>query len=168
MGKGLGPTSLDRTWAPDYVGAIVYLKSKPSGQTISRPDKTGRMVDQTFSYKIVDRIDRGFGQGAAIKTKKAGGGAKASSPANGKGADQGEVEAKLKPILDQISEEQTGKSMTKKALATTVNRLLADHQVPPVMVMPIMNLVRDDNWLAANGARFDFSFNAADNQISFV
>ncbi len=46
VGKGL---DLDRTWAPDYIGGIVYLKSKPSGQTITRADKSGRMVDQTFS-----------------------------------------------------------------------------------------------------------------------
>ncbi len=159
VGKGL---DMDRTWAPDYVGAIVYLKNKPSGQTISRPDKSGRMVDQTFSYKVVDRIERGFNQTTAAKAKKA---AVKASPANGKATDQSEVESKLKPILDQISEEQTGKSMTKKALATTVNRLLSDHQVPPILTMPIMNLVRDDNWLTANGSRFDFTFNASNNQV---
>ncbi len=162
IGKGL---DLDRTWAPDYVGAIVYLKSKPSGQIISRPDKSGRMVDQTYSYKIVDKVEKGFLQPSAkVKIVKV----KTTSAANGKATDSSEVESKLKPIMDQISLDNTGKSMTKKALATTVNRLLAEHQVPPILTMPIMTLVRDDNWLTANGSRFDFSFNPADNQVSFA
>ncbi len=162
IGKGL---DLDRTWAPDYVGAIVYLKSKPSGQIISRPDKSGRMVDQTYSYKIVDKVEKGFNQASAkVKIVKV----KTTSAANGKATDSSEVESKLKPIMDQISLDNTGKSMTKKALATTVNRLLAEHQVPPILTMPIMTLVRDDNWLTANGSRFDFSFNPADNQVSFA
>ncbi len=91
----------------------------------------------------------------------------AVSTANGKDTKREEAELKLKPILDQISLEQTGKSMTKKALATTVNRLLTDHQVPPMLHMPIMDIVRDDNWLAANASRYEFTFNASENNISF-
>ncbi len=123
------------------------------------------MVDQTFSYKVVDRVEKGFGQTSTTKLKKVA--AKTASAANGKDTKREEAELKLKPILDQISLEQTGKSMTKKALATTVNRLLTDHQVPPMLHMPIMDIVRDDNWLAANASRYEFTFNASENNISF-
>lgn len=164
---GIKPEVLDRTWAPDYVGAVVSIKNKPSGQTIDRYNpKSGKMEAQTFSYKIVDRIDRGMCLGPA--PKKGGKKATGASSANGKEVDAASVETSLAPLLQKLGEEKTGTSMTKKALAASVNRMLGEGGTPPALVMPIMNLVRNDAWLTANGEKYDFVFTPADNQVSFL
>lgn len=166
VAKGIKPEVLDRTWAPDYVGAIFFLKSKPSGQTIDRVNpNTGKVEAQTFSYKVVDRIDRGMGLGPAPKKGKGG---KANTSANGKEADAGDVEAQLAPLIKKIGDEKTGTSMSMKALAATVNRMLSETSTPPQLVMPVMKLVRDGAWLQANGVKYDFTFNPADSQVSFL
>ncbi len=162
--KGVDSRILNRVWAPDYVGGIVFLKNQPSGQTIQRPDKTGKLVDQTFSYKVVDKIERAFGLGAEPK-KRAAATKTAGHAANGKTVESSEVEAKLKPILDEIGMAQIGKTISKKALAATVNKMLTEQAVPPPIFMPIMNMVRDDAWLTANAAKYEFTY--ADNQVTF-
>ncbi len=168
--KGMRPELLDRIWAPDFNGSSVYLKAVPSGQQIERMNpNTGRLEAQTFNYKVVDSIKSGLttmpAKLAAVKKTKQ---SATATAANGKDADPAEVESRLKPIMDKIGEANAGKSMSKKSLAATVNRMLGEAGVPPLLVMPIMDKVREDAWLTANAAKFDYTFDAAANQVAFA
>ncbi len=155
---------LDRCWAPDYVGAIFYMKSQESDDKMMRPDKnTGKLTEQSYTFKVVTEIRRGIGEGKKALVK----GNKPVSAANGKDASS-EVEAVIKPVMEQLSEVQSGQSVTKKGLRSYVNRVLAENQTNPKLMVPALDLLAKDDWLTANGPKYGFVFDPSTSSLSFV
>jgi len=163
--KGTKKEQLDRVWAPDWVGSILYLKSVTAPDKMWRPNKAGVLEEATYSYKVVERIERGPRASAAPeKPKVVVKGKATASAANGKPDSDPEVQ--IKPLIEQISQEKTGKSMSKKALIAHLITVINDHGLGK-QTPNLIGLVQDDKWLEANGPKYDFAFNPADNTIAF-
>lgn len=162
-GKGLKPDQLTRVWAPDWVGCIFYMKSQQAEDKMWRPNakKGGQLEEVAYSYKVVERIERGPRQGAVKADLKVAPKSKASA-ANGK--QSSDAESQIKPLIEALAQEYTGKSMTKKSLIAHVTTKVAEAGLKNDMI-PIVKLVQSDEWLAANGPNYDFAF--IDNKVVF-
>jgi hypothetical protein len=121
--------------------------------------------ERNISYKVVDKILRApyekKGKGAAVASI---GDKSDKASSNGKDTD---AEAKLKPILEALSTEMAGETLTKKALATRVSTALQKGKIDAKMHVPILNLVKDDAWLKKNANKFDMTVDADENTIQF-
>lgn len=154
---------LDREWAPDYVGSMFFMKSV-LGEGKLKDEKTGQERD--WSYKVVDRtLKASYEIKPGDKPGKAAGaaGAKssaASAAANGKNA---EAEEKLQPILEAISTEKAGETMTGNALVLRVSKALqANKKIDVKQHVPIVNLLRDVAWLKKHAGDYDMTVTVDD------
>ncbi len=181
--KGLKEEYLDRVWAPDYVGCVFEMKNKTSDDKMTRPGPDGKDREYPINYKVVHRIIRGPGQSAAsAKGKKGkagagagagtgtGTGATASGEHSGTAASNGKVdlaEAELAPILNSLSAERDGTSMSWKSLSATISRVLVSSTIDPKLHVPMLTLIKDFGWLVKNGPKYDMVYDAETNYIAF-
>lgn len=134
---------VDRTWAPDYAGMVVFLKSIPD-PTVSMADAKG--VTRPTNFKTVDKIVKSPGQ---AKTKGAAAGKD--------GGANSETESALKSILEALSHEMDGKQLTLKALNTRVSRALQAGKVDTKLHIPTLALAKDAAWLKKNAEKYDMT-----------
>lgn len=176
-GAGFKPEYLDRVWANDFTNSVFFMKTQVSADTMKGDDGKERPIN----YKVVSKIIRaGYDKkGASGNGGAAKGGAKPTSGAqapaaasgqtaatsNGKGGD--EAESILKPILESLSEQLDGTRITRKALNMKVTGALADGKIAPKLHVPVLQLVKNDEWLLKNAARFDITFDQGANTIAF-
>lgn len=161
--KGFKEEYLERVWAPDYKGLVCFMKAwfsdDPKDAMVGADGK-----ERPVPYKVVDKILSApyekKGKAAAAGAGSAG--EKAAS--NGKNS---EAEATLKPILEAISTELAGETISKKALSIKVGAALQKAKVDAKAHVPILGLVKDDGWLKKNGSKYDMTFDADENQITF-
>lgn len=174
----------NRCWAPDYAGSVFYLKGEPT-EMIDKA--TGKKT--TYDAKVVDKIiragyekkaakatpvavtkkaDKAAAKPAAEATKEEVGGVAADTKASsGTSEKNTEAEAILKPILESMSEELDGQRISKKALSTRVSAALQKMKVAPNMHVPVLTLIKDDKWINKNAVKFDMSYDAENNTITF-
>jgi hypothetical protein len=186
-GCGFKEEYIDRQWAPDYVGLVAHMKTFLSGSTMKGED--GK--DRPIAYKIVDKILKapyegkgkqkaGAGVGTGAGSTGAGGkkglqkasaktDSKSATPASAEsnGSGSSDAEKVIAPILQGLSEDLDGQKLTRKALTTRVGTILTSTNVAPNLHVPVLSLLKDPKWMAANGARFDMEYNADDNTVVF-
>lgn len=147
---------LDRVWAPDYEGAIFWMKNQVADEKMERTDKDGKKVEQEISYKVVGKIVREPGKG---KGKKASGKAATGKKDEGKAEGGNEIADLALATLKQIAADNAGETLTKKALALKVQTTLQKAKTDAKMLLPVVKQVKDDSWLEEKalevGALFD-------------
>ena len=155
---------LNRCWSPDWNGCVLHIVNKVSEDKMK--DEKGQ--DRAISYKVVDKILVGPGKATKIVDKTgatSGTAALVSAPRGpGGGAD---AEARLKPVLEELSEQYDGQSMTRKAFIAKVKATLDGKGVDPKMLLPILSLCKDDNWLHTNGIKYDLIYDPIQNTVMF-
>ncbi len=162
--KGTKKEQLDRVWAPDWVGSILYLKSVQAADKMWRPNKAGVLEEQTYSYKVVERIEKGPRAVAAVeKPKVVAKPSKANGPVKAVSADP---EVQIKPLIEQISQQKAGTSISKKTMIAHLITVINEHGLGK-QTPSLVGLVQDDQWLEANGTKYDFVFDAQTNTIAF-
>ncbi len=143
--QGIKAEFLNRCWCPDWNGCVFEMKT----QTEKGSD------GKTFNMKVVSKVLVGPG-----KTK---GGGKAT-PINGKPVD---AEAALAPILHKLSEELDGQQLTYKAFLNRVRSAADAAKLDTKLLVPVLSLCKDENWLQAHGSTFDYSVYPEDHTIIF-
>ena len=150
---GVKEMYLDRVWAPDYKGCIFHMKTFLDTDLMQKfTDKEGKEQSRPTAYKVVDKIMTGPGEAKKIAKEKGSKGEKAEGG-------NATAEAKLSPILQKISEEKDGTTLTKKGLNVLVSQRLQSAK-PPVdqkLHVPILSLVKDDKWLRKNAGKYDMT-----------
>jgi len=147
------PDIIDRSWAPDWTGAVLHLVSKLAVPT-KKDDEPYRMVDNVSRenrpkdsmgpYKIVDKVIRPLASADKKKDKKAKGGeAKETTESTAKAKGDKATKAAKTPFdatkalhasLEAIAGENAGETLTFKALrkklagALGAGSLTADEQ----------------------------------------
>jgi hypothetical protein len=108
-------------------------------------------------------------QKASAKTdsKPAQAESKSESKAESSGAGSSDAEKVIAPILQGLSEDLDGQKLTRKALTTRVGTILTSTNIAPNLHVPVLSLLKDPKWMAANGARFDMVYDADDNTVVF-
>ena len=125
----------DRVWAPDWVGMVCFIKS--------RPNVKEKPTDMAYNITYVDRV---------VKMGKSGGGSKA---ATGKGDDA--AAKALKPILEALSQECDGEKVTFKALHNRVSAALKKSSIDVKLHVGILALIKDEAFLKKSGPDYDMS-----------
>jgi hypothetical protein len=148
---------LDRVWAPDWKGCILYMKSLVTDDTIKGDD--GK--DRPISYKVVDRVVRGPGEGAKAKVV-AGKSAGAKKPVEGGAED---VAAK---VMAKLAEARRGETLTAKSLGVAVGQLLTKHKVDPKLHVPIITLIKSLDWVKKGQEKFGYVLDEAEGTITFA
>lgn len=165
-GVGYTPEHMARMWAPDFKGVIFHMKSFLSEDKMKGSDG----VERPIAYKVVDKFfpakggAAGKGSGKAAGTPKKDAGKEAGSTS---GSKTNEAEKLLDPILMKLSDDFDGQSITRKALGAKVSAALQAADVPTKMHIPILTLVKDNDWLTKNGGKYDFVFDAEAGTIQF-
>ncbi len=66
-----------------------------------------------------------------------------------------------------LSETLDGQALTRKALSTKVSTLLQAQNVDTKMHIPILQLVKDNEWLTKNGGKYDFTLDVEAGTVTF-
>lgn len=133
---GVKSEYLNRCWTPDWNGCVFEMKTK-----LGEKGRDGKEIP----YKVVAKIM--VGPGAKGKTAQAAG--KADKAAD--------AEATLAGVLNRISEELDGQSLTRKAFTNRVRAALDAAKVDSKLLVPVLSLCKDDKWLQAHAETFDFA-----------
>src|SRR6185312_2003233 len=164
---GYKPEYVERVWANDFIGLVCFMKTEVDNDLPKQKytDKNGKEQERSTAYKVVSKIIsapyEGKGKKAADKsTDKKDSGA---VPADGKGGKNSEAEAALKPVLEKISTDRDGDTISRKAFNNLVTTTLQAQKVSPKLHVPVLSLIKDDVWLTKNGPKFDISFDAEDS-----
>lgn len=147
---------LDREWAPDYNGMVVFMKAVMSGKDNMFTGADGK--DHEYAIKVADRVVR------------MGGGKKGATPiGSGKAAAASDAhEVVLTPILQAISSELDGEpAISFKALTNRVSKALQKGTVDAKLHIPILALIKDVDWLKKNAGKFDMTVNVPDSTVTF-
>ena len=144
---GVGSQFLNRCWAPDWNGCVFQMLTQ-----VGEKGSDGR----SFNYKIVGKISVGPG---SAKTS-----AKGAGKSNGKPA---EAETCLSPILNALSQELDGQTLTRKAFLNRVRAALDASKTDSKLLVPVLSLCKDDKWLADHSETFDYTLYPEDNTIMF-
>jgi hypothetical protein len=169
---GYKPEYVERVWAPDFIGLVAFMSVELDKDMMQEyTDKNGKLEKRPTAYKVVSKIisapyekkDAG---------KKAPAGKKDSATASTEKVDSkvgknSEAEAALKPILEQLSTDRDGSTMSRKAFNNLVTTTLQSQKVSPKLHVPIISLIKDDAWLTKNGPKFDISFDAEEGKVTF-
>lgn len=157
---------LDRVWAPDYIGSIFWMKtdSVKDEKGVERTMKDNKGNDRPVTYKVVGKIRK---EGFKEKAKKAVKGKEDAGKAD-KGAKGGnEADALAIKVLTAIAEDRAGESMTRKTLSTMlIPKKLKDLKIDAKNHVPILSLVKDDNWLKKNASKFSAETTEEDGNIT--
>lgn len=147
---------IDRVWAPDWNGLVVFMKSHVTDDKI----KDSKGVERPISYKVVDKV--------VAMGKKAKGEAASKGEVKG-GADpkSKEAETKLVPILEALSSELDTTSITMKAFNTRVATALKKNEVDAKLHVPILALIKDEQWLKKNSDKFDMTVDFEERTVVF-
>lgn len=145
--QGIKAEYLNRCWTPDWNGCVFEVKNQEGEK-----GRDGR----AFNYKIVTKMLVGPG------SKKAG--AKSSGKANGKALD---AEGVLASILSAMSTEMDGQQVTRKTFVNRVKSAMDAAKVDNTLLVPVLTLCKDDQWLKAHEDTFDFVLYPEDNTIIF-
>lgn len=142
--QGVKAEYLNRCWAPDWNGCVFEMKTK-----LGEKGRDGKEIP----YKVVAKIVVGPGG----KSKTAQGSGKADKAAD--------AEATLAGVLNKLSEELDGQSITRKAFTNRVRAALDTAKVDAKLLVPVLTLCKDDKWMQAHAETFDFTL--SDTNITF-
>ena len=95
-----------------------------------------------------------------------GPGKKTKASSNGKAA-AGDAEAALAPILNSLSQELDGQQLTRKAFLNRVKAAIDTAKIDNRLLVPVLSLAKDDDWLKKHADTFDFTLYPEDNTIMF-
>jgi hypothetical protein len=135
---GVKEEYLNRCWTPDWNGCVFEMKTQEGGK-----GNDGRV----FTYKIVSRILQGPGG------KKATG-------KNMNGPVPNDAANILAPIINKLSMELAGQTLTRKAFVNRVKGQCDAANVPSNMMIPVLTLVKDDKWLTQHQETFDYTISS--------
>lgn len=169
---GFKPAYLNRMWAPDMVGCVFEMAThqEPTGE---KEMKDGKERDRTIPYKIVKKLVRASYEGKGGKGKdkegkgdSGAGGSTSAGSSKGKQSDGNvEVVEALSPILMKLSETLDGQTISLKALGTKVNAAATEAGVNPKLLVPMLALAKNADWIEANGKRYDMKME--DGMVKF-
>lgn len=155
---------LDRVWAPDFKGVVFHMKTQ-----LSEDKSVGRDgVERPIPYKVADKFfaAKSAAAAGAGTSKKGPGKEKSGAAVNGSGKSV-EAEKLLDPILMGLSEVLDGQTVTRKTLSTKVSSELQSKGVDTKSHIPILTLVKDNDWLAKNGGKYDFTLDVEAGTVTF-
>lgn len=166
---------LDRMWALDYVGSVFEIATHQEPSEGTHKDKQGNDVPNTIPYKVVKKIVRAGYEKKGKDSKEAKGGKPADKSKDEKAGKEGKQSAGvgnekellgvLKPVLEQLSTDLDGTSMSMKAFKSKVSNGLNEGEVNAKLLVPAINLATNEAWLEKNGPKFDISL--VDGMVQF-
>lgn len=172
-GAGVNVKYVDRIWAPDWVGCIFHMKGFADARFLEMESRKDASKKYPVPYKIVDKVHRGPGEKGKGKTAAGGKTTAAGEKAAGKtaseksGGEDTEVLTIAKKVLNQLSEKQSGQTLTFKLFWKAATDILQGiDKLDPKLLVPVTQFLKNEEWMAENLKSFDMTVDVEGRKVA--